>query len=1125
VAEEQPSEFPALVVVGASAGGIDALTELLGPIPASFEAPIVVAQHTQPSRASHLAEILAARTPLTVMTVDPVEKLRPGHVYLVPADHHIVITDHVVEAREARGGRPSPSIDRLLASAADVYGERLIAVVLSGMGSDGVVGAGEVKARGGTVVIQNPETAAQPAMPRALPPTLVDFVANADRMGELLTELVAAPTMQADDDARLLTQFLERVRERTGIDFGAYKRPTVMRRLQRRMVATANPRLRDYVRYVQKHPEEYQRLSSAFLIKVTQFFRDPDLFEFLRETLIPQLIDEARGRDHELRIWSAGCATGEEAYSLAILVADALGDERSSFTVRIFATDLDEEAVAFARRGVYPGSALTTVEADLLDRWFIREGDQYEVTKEIRSLVVFGQHDLGQRAPFPRIDLALCRNVLIYFTIELQKRALQLFAFSLRERGYLILGKAESSTPYAEHFVLEQPRLKVYRRAGERVLIPPARIRDAAPLPTAARAGNRREPAWAVQNALRGPREQRTGGEQRLDELLLRMPVGIVVIDADYDISFLNAAARRLLGIHGPAIGSDFVHLVHQLPSEELRSAVHAVTQGELQVVTRPLAMQSDDGERTHVQLIMQPHRREATEPVTAIVIMAIDVSEMVRERRELEVALERSREDQAQVSDRLDRVGRSNRELLQANEEMTTANAVLRTSNEELLVANEEVQATTEEVETLNEELQATNEELETLNEELQATVEELNTTNDDLEARSTELGEAAVSLAEQRQQSELERERLSLILDGMSEAVVVVDRDGGTVATNRAYDTLFGPSSPLVPEDPVGQTLPEDDWPLARAARGETFAMSFTRPDPSTGERRWFEASGHGASGEWASVLVIRDITDRSLRHLQERFIDTASHELQTPLAALHNYMQLVARGARGVLDTETQGYLDDAIEQTRRLGDLAARLFDVSLIRHGRAVVRHESVDLHALIDDVVREVQGLHPDQPIKVKRGRRSVIVQGDELRLRQAFTNLLVNALTHGASPDGVSVSVTAEAGGARVTITDGGPGLPPSVQAQLFAPFAGGTTDVPGLGLGLYLAQEILTEHTGALTVESRPGGGTVATIMLSGAPAGRASAGRPSPGRPSAGRPSASGTRAGQRPRKAST
>jgi two-component system CheB/CheR fusion protein len=1039
-----------------------------------------------PTRVSHLAEILAARTKLAVEIVEKRSELRAGTVYLVPPNHHVVITDHVVEAHEAGGNRPSPSIDRLLATAAEMFGERLIAVILSGMGSDGVVGAGEVKSRGGTVIIQNPETAAQPSMPRALPPTLVDFVANADRMAELLNELVTqAAAAPPEDEDRILTQFLDRVRERTGIDFSAYKRPTVLRRLQRRMVATASPTLLDYVRYVQKNPDEYPRLSSTFLIKVTEFFRDADLFDFLRHQLLPTLVTSARSRGRELRIWSAGCATGEEAYSLAILVAEALGPEILSFTVRIFATDLDSEAIAYARRGIYPATAVSGVPPELLDRYFIHEGDHYEVSKETRSLVVFGEHDLGQRAPFPRIDVIFCRNVLIYFTPELQKRALQLFAFSLREGGYLVLGKAESTTPYAEHFILDQPRLKIYRRAGDRVLIPPARIRESAPT-AIARARARREPLWATTQNVRATRDAMRHGPERPDDLLLKLPVGLIVIDQDYDISFVNAMARRLLGIHGPAVGHDFVHLAHQLPSEELREAVAAAMDGETRMLTRPPAVEGD-GDTTHIQLTLQPYRNDGSQGFGAIIITAIDVSDAVRERTDLQLEVSRNHEDRATMEDRLERLARNNRELLRANEEMTNSNAMLRGSNEELLVANEEVQAATEEVETLNEELQATNEELETLNEELQATVEELNTTNDDLEARSGQLAEVAASLAEQRQRSEEERQRLALILDGMTEGVLVVDREGRQVSANRAYVEAFGQGTEVTPEDATGHPLPREEWPQTRAGRGEVFSTSFTALDRASGERRWYEATGRG-NGDSGGVVVIRDITDRSLRNLQERFIDTASHELRTPIAAMNNYLQLVERGSQERLDETSRGYLRGALEQARHLTALSDRLFDVSLIRHARLVAQHEPVDLRALLGEAIAEARAVAGDARIQEERnGRGKVTVHGDRLRLRQLFGNLLVNALTHGSSNQPIEVTLDVSGDTATVRIADRGPGIPRAVRAQLFTPFTTAAANGPeGLGLGLYLARAIAVSHGGSLVVEARSGGGTEAIVHL---------------------------------------
>ena len=595
-----------LVVVGSSAGGIEALSALLGSIPEPFGASIVIAQHLQPSRDSHLSEILAPRSRIPVQTVSGREHLRPGVAYLVPPDRHVSITDHTVTVEPAGQEHPAPSIDRLLRSAADVFGDQLIAVILSGMGTDGAAGAAEVKTQGGTVIIQNPETAGHAGMPRALPPNIVDFIADADRIGELLGELVSAPMDSAPDDERLLRVFLDEIRERTGIDFSAYKSPTIQRRLQRRMVATGNPRLRDYVRFVHKHPEEYSRLTSAFLIKVTQFFRDADLFEHLRDLMLPSLIDDARSRQAELRLWSGGCATGEEAYSLAMLVADALGTESTG--VRIFATDLDEDAIAFARRGIYPPSSLANVPDELIGRHFISVGADFEVNKAIRSMVVFGQHDLAQRAPFPRIDLAVCRNVLIYFTPELQKRALQLFAFSLREGGYLVLGKAESTTPLAEHFILEHPRLRIYRRAGERVVLPPGRLREGVAVAPA-----RPTPREVWPTSLQGPvaGATRTAEVERPEGVLLALPLGVVVVDDQYDVGFLNAAARRLLGIHGAGVGHDFVHLAHALPSEDLRQGLDSALRGETTAITLPLDDFGDgcraDGRPPHLPASASP--------------------------------------------------------------------------------------------------------------------------------------------------------------------------------------------------------------------------------------------------------------------------------------------------------------------------------------------------------------------------------------------------------------------------------------------------------------------------------------------------------------------------------------
>ena len=822
--EAREAPLAQLVVLGSSAGGIDALSAVLEHIDASFPAPILVAQHLDPRRPSHLAEILGRRTRMPVVGVEAEIDIAPGTAYILPADHEMGVEMGRIVAADEDGNRPTPSIDRILISAAAAYGEGVTAVILSGTGSDGAVGARQVKAAGGTVVIQNPQTASYPAMPLAIANSLVDIVADAAAIGPLLQDLAATPrvTRRGEDEKRLLRSFLDDLRERSGIDFSSYKRGTIMRRLQRRMIATETNELRQYVAFVQQHPEEYQRLTSSFLIKVTEFFRDADLYEHLREDVLPKIIADARGRDRELRLWSAGCATGEEAYSLAILVAEALGDELPQFNVRIFATDVDIDAINFARRGVYAAGALSGVPDSIRDRHFTKVGDQYEVRKQVRAMTVFGQHDLGQRAPFPRVDLALCRNVLIYFTNELQKRALQLFAFALRDGGYLVLGKAESTSPLPEHFVLAHTRLKVYRRQGDRVLIPPARIRDSSPqlplrLPLARRTG------WSEDTVpIRDALKPSTLAD-RSEQVLLRLPVGVVVVDRAYDVQIINASARRQLAIHGQAIGEDLIHLLDQAIAPKVKRAIDAAFRGQ---ALAPLALElstptAQGSDVRTLDLTVQPVTTDADRGATErVLLVGIDVTSSVQTRAQLETTVEGERGDRERAQEHARQLAEANAQLLEANLELTTANAELRSANEELLVANEEVQAATEEVETLNEELQATNEELETLNEELQATVEELNTTNDDLEARTVELQESTISIESQRARLEAERVTLLALVDAIAEPILLLDRTGAVEKANRPFIDEIGDLATFELHDEMGRRLTGDLDPRQRAS-----------------------------------------------------------------------------------------------------------------------------------------------------------------------------------------------------------------------------------------------------------------------------------------------------------------
>jgi two-component system CheB/CheR fusion protein len=1089
MADRSASELAQLVVVGASAGGVEALTTLLATLPASFPAPIVLAQHLDPSRPSHLADILERHSTLPVRTVETEMPLEPGIVYVVPSNRDVTITDHTVDVQGRAEGSPMPSIDRLLETAARVYGEQLIAVILTGAGSDGAAGARAVKEAGGTVVIENPETASYPTMPQSLAPTTVDLVADIEDMSRLLHDLVAgqvAPTMP--DEERALRAFLDQLRERSGIDFNSYKMPTILRRLQRRIVATGADGLDGYLRYLQSRPDEYQRLVSTFLIKVTEFFRDPELFAYLRAQVIPELIAQARRRGNELRLWSAGCATGEEAYTLAILVLDALGDERDQFSVRIFATDLDLDAVAFARRGVYPASALANLPPDLVQRHFNQTDGDYEIKKRVRALTVFGQHDLGQRAPFPRIDLALCRNVLIYFTNELQRRALQLFAFSLRAGGYLVLGQAETTSPLGEYFSTEHPQLKVFRRVGERVLIPPARIRDGAPARLMSL--RRLRTAAEIARTHRHSQPQPALGE-RVDGLLFRLPLGIAIVDRRYDVLTINAFARRVLGIHGSAIGEDFVHLAQSLEPGRLRAAIDAAFRGEPGRLEAAVA-EPGSGEVRYLEISCAAERGEGDGGVIdAVLVAVVDTTATVQERRRLESEGAQAREEVERLREQLERLAETNRRLLDANLELTETNAELRSSNEEFLISNEEAQAATEEVETLNEELQATNEELETLNEELQATVEELNTTNDDLQARSVELQDLTVSLEGQRRSIEGERARLSAILASMADAVLVVASDGRRLLTNAAYEHLLGPAALEVePQDEAGRPLPPEQRPQRRAALGQSFRMEFTLAAPDGG-RRWFEASGQPIELNGrpeGGVVVVRDISERSLRRLQEELLAVVGHELSAPLTALQGYLQLVERSGT-VADQPTAAMIGRAREQAQRLGGLIAELADASRSERGALAIEPTALDLVPLVRRAVEIAQALTQEQTVALSAEADALSVEGDAGRLEQVMLNLLTNAFRHASGSERVDVRLRRLGDQAEVQVQDHGSGIAAADLPNVFSRFfqverEPGTRS--GLGLGLYISRQIVEAHGGSIEVSSHPGQGATFTIRL---------------------------------------
>ena len=776
-----------LVVVGSSAGGVGALSTLVSTLPKDFPAPIVLAQHLDPQRPSHLDAILNRRSvlPIVVVSEDAPTELEGGTIYVVPSNRHVKIVDGHVHLESDHAERPAPSVDRLLSSAAESYGEHLIAVILTGSGSDGAAGAVAVKNAGGVVIIQNPETAAYPSMPLSLPPTVVDYVVEMDQIGPLIYDLLKGvslppPTEKGDDPLR---EVLLLVSAQTNIDFRNYKVSTILRRISRRMAVAHVASLRDYSDYLRAHPEEITELVKAFLIKVTGFFRDPEAFDFLKQTVLPELIDRARENGRIMRVWSAGCATGEEAYSMALLIADALGPNLPEWSVKIFATDLAADAIAFARRGLYPETVLSDLPDVYRQRYFERVDHGYRISKMLRETVIFGEQDISRGVPFPRIDLVVCRNLLIYLKPELQETVLDLFAYSLHQsHGYLFLGKAETARPTKALFELVNKRWKIYRCVGGPLSFPTYHASQHLSQVVDGRKEMRKRPAGVSSSYEVTAADTDVTQLRRINETMLRfLTAGVVIIDRSYRILTINATGRRLLGVRDVAYDQDFLHTVRGLPYQDIRAAIDLAFREHSTTTLRDLELdQFAVGAGRYLDFTVMAMPVEGGAPELAF-ITVVDTTEGTQAKKRLEAVQREQTELVSELSSANKRFAEMNKELQDANEELQAA-------NEELMLTQEELQATNEEFEATNEELQATNEELETNNEELQATNEELQTTNDELTARTFELHHLTkANNAEQFQLSEL-LERFPYYVMIVTAADLIIE------AVNPGYALLLG-------------------------------------------------------------------------------------------------------------------------------------------------------------------------------------------------------------------------------------------------------------------------------------------------------------------------------------------
>lgn len=715
--------------VGASAGGVKALQALFRELPVDLGIAYVVVLHLSPDHPSQMSEILATVTSMPVHQVTDTPELHANCVYVIAPDRELVIEGDNVHARPFTQprGRRAP-IDMLFRSIAQGRGDGL-AVVLTGAGSDGALGLGAIKEAGGVVLVQDPAEAEFPSMPNSAVTTgLADFVAPIPRLAELIAEIArskeAVRSLDEAGTANDLRRVVGILHSRTGHDFSGYKRATVSRRVLRRMQVRHVLSLTDYARLLQESPEEASELYRDMLISVTQFFRDPAAFESLAEDVIAPLLADVSMDG--IRVWVPGCATGEEAYSIAMLIAEAAARRQLTPRVQIFATDLDEGALNVARQGVYPGAIEADLSEERIQRFFIAEGARYRIRKEIRDMVLFATHSVLKDPPFLRLDLISCRNLLIYLERQLQEKLCSLFNFGLQPERYLFLGSAETADAAQQLFMPLNRQARIYRSLAHGLRA----------LPVIAEPGGH-SPSAAL------PLAGSAGGERLSEQPLVRHQAALeqaappsVLVDGTHRILHMSPGAGRYILHSGGTFSGRLSMVVRPELRLDLSHAIDRAISRKLPTLTLGAAVNIDN--QTHrIAMNVVPIAGDNSASQALVVF--------------LDGGPDADDDDAAPGENVSADAGRLRSELKSAKEALAVSRGEhdlamqeLRAANEELQSINEEYRSTAEELETSREELQSMNEELHTVNAELKKKLENISSAHSDLRnlTAATEIG-----------------------------------------------------------------------------------------------------------------------------------------------------------------------------------------------------------------------------------------------------------------------------------------------------------------------------------------------------------------------------------------------
>lgn len=1079
-----------VVGIGASAGGLEALEQFLTFLPKNTGMAFIIIQHLSPDHKSLLVDILSKYTSMPVNEIQDGMQLERNHVYTLPPKYNVEITSDVLHLKEYDHSQINHPIDVFLRSLAQAYENRAVAVILSGTGSDGTNGIRSIKEQNGMIIVQDPDSAKFDGMPKnAISTGFVDLILKPDAIGKEMAHI--AGSMSDTDgklqltDGDLLSRVFSILKSVTNINYTYYKQTTILRRIERRIVVTHCQNLQSYVEFLKNNEDEAKALAKEVLIGVTSFFRDPEYFETLKNRVIREIIKKTRPKE-QIRVWVAGCSTGEEAYSIAILFAEVMEEEQLVRDIKIFATDLDADSVQVASRGVYSENIIEDVSVSRLSRFFTRKGGKYIVNHDIRKMIVFAQHNVFQDPPFGRLDLISCRNLLIYFQTVLQKNLFGIFHVALKDGGCLFLGKSESIGDYSDVFrpYCANEKIFVHNATGklpahEKIKYSLDNVENNLTIKMPERLNNRQIAGY-------------TSAELNLKVLEELLPATIV-IDVNNELRHSFGDCSKILTI---PVGKSTLDIFLLLRTDlriavstalkECRDKEKKITYDKIPVTV---------GEDQHyITLVAMPLPDKMGEKTGMTVLSFIREGQTdVFEATHYDVNAAAAK----RISDLEKELKVTQDNLHQTVMELESVNAELQAANEELLTSNEELQSS-------NEELQSVNEELYTVNSEYQSKVSEFAAVNNDMAnfLSSTLVGIMLVD----------KNLNIRKFTEYISTEFKIADQDVGRslhfLAYNFASINLIDLSKKvLATKDPVEcQTS---------SVAGKTYLIRIAPYRVSDDSDFEDTEKGHEKREIIKGlVLTVVDMTrqandEQQLKQMsaalqiaartsqeKESFLSNMSHDMRTPLTAIMGLLELSLReeNVPGVIRQN----LEKMQSSSRYLLDLIDEVLETSKLDAGKVVTAYDTV--HEM--DVLEEVNAIIEEkakgarvQYVFEVRNCSNEIVMMDMDHVARVLINLLGNAVKFTPAGGTVAFRVHADYQNGHVvrhtyTISDTGCGISPDFMKRMYLPFEQDIQESAGhqegTGLGLFICKRLTELMNGSIQCESEVGKGTTFTVVF---------------------------------------